>query len=98
MNNCQYNLRQYIKEDETYQQYKNKKNLDNFSDFDWFCINHCEDIENMLQNEEFLYKELTLSTKKLLEIKQYCINRQVIDKENCNAYEFILSIIDRKDK
>lgn len=45
-------LRTYISEDEVYQKYK--KGETNFNDFDKFCIQHCTDIEEMLQDNQIL--------------------------------------------
>ena len=41
------NLKEYIEQDKIYQDYKKGK-LEDKSDFDEFCINHCEDIKNAL--------------------------------------------------
>jgi len=55
-------LLQYINEDAIYQSWKNDE-LKNPSDFDLFCINHCKDIEVIL-NEN---KELKNNCKKIKE-------------------------------
>ena len=41
-------LKEYIDKDEIYQDYKQDK-LMNCSDFDEFCIQHCKDIEELLE-------------------------------------------------
>ena len=41
-------LKEYIDKDEIYQDYKQDK-LMNCSDFDKFCIQHCKDIEELLE-------------------------------------------------
>lgn len=41
-------LKEYIEKDEIYQDYKQNK-LMNCSDFDKFCIQHCKDIEELLE-------------------------------------------------
>lgn len=51
------NLKLYLKDDTIYQAYL-KKELKEISDFDRFCINHCEDIDNMLKENTYLKKEL----------------------------------------
>lgn len=55
-------LEQYIKEDSIYQNC-----LDNHksyvSDFDRFCIEHCQDIKNMLKENESLKKQLEEKTR-----------------------------------
>ena len=45
--NFDINLKEYIEQDIIYQDYKKGK-LEDKSDFDEFCINHCEDIKNAL--------------------------------------------------
>lgn len=46
--NCKERLKEYIDKDEIYQDYKQNK-LMNLSDFDKFCIQHCQDIEELLE-------------------------------------------------
>ena len=46
--NCKERLKEYINKDEIYQDYKQNK-LMNPSDFDKFCIQHCKDIEELLE-------------------------------------------------
>lgn len=41
-------LKEYVDKDEIYQNYKQNK-LINCSDFDKFCIQHCKDIEELLE-------------------------------------------------
>lgn len=43
------NLKKYVEEDKIYEDYKNNK-LNEFSDFDMFCINHCKDMEKLLSD------------------------------------------------
>ena len=50
------NLKTYIKEDIIYKEYLKNKNK-NFSDFDKFCIQHCKDIEELLEENEKLKAE-----------------------------------------
>ena len=47
-------LQEYISTDEIYQDYKNGKT--NLSDFDKFCIQHCKDIEELLNENQELIK------------------------------------------
>ena len=46
--NCKERLKEYIERDEIYQDYRQNK-LMNCSDFDKFCIQHCKDIEELLE-------------------------------------------------
>ena len=66
--NCKESLKEYIDKDEIYQDYKQNK-LMNPSDFDKFCIQHCKDIEELL--EENLELEQALD-----EIKKYIENHK----------------------
>lgn len=50
------NLRQYIKEDAIYTSYKNEE-LDEISDFEQYCINHCLDIETIIKDNIRLKEE-----------------------------------------
>ena len=60
---CKESLKEYIDKDEIYQDYKQDK-LMNCSDFDKFCIQHCKDIEELL--EENLELEQALDENKKL--------------------------------
>ena len=66
--NCKESLKEYIDKDEIYQDYKQDK-LMNCSDFDKFCIQHCKDIEELL--EENLELEQALD-----EIEKYIKNHK----------------------
>ena len=67
--NCKEKLKEYIDKDEIYQDYKQNK-LMNPSDFDKFCIQHCKDIEELL--EENLELEQALDdTEKILRQPQF---------------------------
>ena len=62
-------LKEYISKDEIYQKYKQNK-LMNCSDFDKFCIQHCKDIEELL--EENLELEQALDEiEKILRQSQF---------------------------
>ena len=56
-------LRDYIKDDVIYQDYK--KGIKPESDFDRFCIQHCEDIEELLNENERLKKKVETLEKHL---------------------------------
>lgn len=55
--NIEERLKQYIEKDEIYQNYKQNK-LMNSNDFDKFCIQHCKDIEELLEENQELKKQL----------------------------------------
>lgn len=50
-------LERYIKEDSIYQEYLDN-HKDYVSDFDKFCVQHCQDIKNILEENEKLKKQL----------------------------------------
>lgn len=96
LTNSYFNLKEYIEEDEIYQQYLKKDNKEDFSDFDLFCIQHCEDIENYLDLCDILDKNLTIQTQKLLDIKTYCKNHKEIMPQNAKIFDDILNIINKE--
>lgn len=49
--NFRKNLKFYLRSDEIYQRYL-EGTLAKISDFDLFCINHCEDIAQLLEAEK----------------------------------------------
>ena len=75
--NCKERLKEYINKDKIYQDYKQNK-LINFSDFDKFCIQHCKDIEELL--EENLELEQALD-----EIEKYMTNYIKVEDRNENV-------------
>ena len=75
--NCKESLKEYIDKDEIYQDYKQDK-LMNCSDFDKFCIQHCKDIEELL--EENLELEQALD-----EIEKYMTNYIKVEDKNENV-------------
>lgn len=52
-------LKQYIEEDEIYNNWVNN-NLNELSDFDKFCIQHCNDIKEILEENQELKKQLKI--------------------------------------
>ena len=63
--NCKESLKEYIDKDEIYQDYKQDK-LMNCSDFDKFCIQHCKDIEELLEENKELELIIGLRQKRNL--------------------------------
>lgn len=57
-------LKEYIEKDEIYQDYKKGK-LTSINDFDKFCIQHCKDIEELIEENEELKKQLEDNKKEL---------------------------------
>lgn len=52
-------LKQYIEEDKIYNNWLNN-NLNELSDFDKFCIQHCNDIKEILEENQELKKQLKI--------------------------------------
>ena len=61
--NTQERLKQYVEEDSIYNDYLNGKT--NISDFDKFCIQHCKDIEEILNENQELKKQLEKKYEKV---------------------------------
>ena len=72
-------LRTYISEDEVYQKYK--KGETNFNDFDKFCIQHCADIEEMLQDNQILRIKASARETEYYKLKE--VIDKAIDKLYC---------------
>ena len=72
--NAKERLKGYIERDEIYEDYKKDK-LMNPSDFEKFCIQHCRDIEEILEENQELKKHLevseTCNLKTLEDYKNY---------------------------
>ena len=69
-------LEEYIEKDKIYQAYKKQKEIET-SDFDNFCISHCEDIEEALFDLEQLRKENN-------QLKEQCEKQRYAITENCD--------------
>lgn len=78
-------LKQYLEEDVIYSEYKSGKC--DMSDFDKFCIEHCKDIECLL-NEVQEYKEVI--DKAISQLGMYAD----ILTNNCDAYSICVSLLD----
>ena len=50
-------LKEYIRTDVVYQDFMENPNK-KFNDFDMFCVEHCEDIKKLLEENDKLEKEL----------------------------------------
>lgn len=79
-------LRTYISEDEVYQKYK--KGETNFNDFDKFCIQHCADIEEMLQDNQLLKIQVSAREEEYNKLKA----------ENKRLSEQLTMVISKLDK
>ncbi len=66
-------LKEYIEKDEIYQNYKKDK-LMNASDFEKFCIQHCKDIEELLEENKDYKKRINNSIAYLNRNIKFCEN------------------------
>lgn len=84
-NDAKERLKQYLEEDVIYSEYKSGKC--DMSDFDNFCIEHCKDIESILNGNEELQQE-NQELKKLFIAMEEVANKykEVIDKMNKYMY------------
>lgn len=87
-------LEQYIKEDTVYNEY-----LNNFkscvSDFDRFCIQHCEDIEKLLK-ENLELEQQCEKQKEVIDRKKYLLIEQGAELKK--IYSEINKLQERIDK
>ena len=68
-------LKGYIERDEIYEDYKKDK-LMNASDFEKFCIQHCKDIEELLEENQELKKQI-----EELELQNFNLREDVMIKK-----------------
>ena len=90
-------LREYVNSDTTYQDFKKGKDV--FSDFDMFCIEHCKDIEEMLEKVKRLEDDLYAANQcvnELLDVQEkhklaieYCNN----NIEYCDRLADVIDIL-----
>lgn len=78
-------LKQYLEEDTIYSEYKSGKC--DMSDFDKFCIEHCKDIECLLNENE---EQKEVIDKAISQLGMYAD----ILKNNCDAYSICVSLLD----
>ena len=72
-------LEEYIEKDKIYQAYKKQKEIET-SDFDNFCILHCEDIEKVLFDLEQLKKENNQLKEQRQELRSW-LEKEIIDSK-----------------
>lgn len=73
-------LKDYIETDEIYQDYKRDSNLIK-SDFDWFCVRHCEAINLVLQELDKYEKQIDLEYVENNYVERKYVERDYISKE-----------------
>ena len=57
MENYKERLKEYVKTDIVYQDFMENKNK-KFNDFEMFCVEHCQDIEKLLEENKTLKQEI----------------------------------------
>ena len=67
-NDAKERLREYVENDDIYTEYKSGKC--DMSDFDKFCIEHCKDIECLLNENEKQKEVIDKLTKTIYEIDE----------------------------
>lgn len=89
-------LKTYISEDEIYKKYK--KGETNFNDFDKFCIQHCIDIEEILQDNQILRIKASARETEYYKLKEV-IDKAIeyIKEKQKIQYKFALSHIECDD-
>ena len=78
-------LKQYLEEDVIYSEYRSGKC--DMSDFDKFCIEHCKDIECLLNENE---EQKEVIDKAISQLGMYAD----ILTNNCDAYSICVSLLD----
>lgn len=78
-------LKEYIENDEIYTEYKSGKC--DMSDFDKFCIEHCKDIESLLNEVQ---KQKEVIDKAISQLDMYAD----ILNNDCDAYSICASLLD----
>ena len=63
MENYKERLKEYVKTDIVYKDFMENKNK-KFNDFEMFCVEHCQDIEKLLEENKTLKQEITKFKKK----------------------------------
>lgn len=88
-------LKQYLEEDAIYNEYKSGKC--DMSDFDKFCIEHCKDIECLLneneEQKEVIDKAIAFIDREIEIIKIQPSENKSIDEYILTKYNGLLKII-----
>ncbi len=84
-NDAKERLREYVENDDIYTEYKSGKC--DMSDFDKFCIEHCKDIECLLNENE---EQKEVIDKAISQLGMYAD----ILTNNCDAYSICVSLLD----
>lgn len=56
-------LKEYVKTDVVYQEFQGNETK-KFNDFEKFCVEHCQDIESILEENKILKQEIAFLLKK----------------------------------
>lgn len=92
------NLRRYIETDEIYQNYKKGKepaHNDGSTDFEWFCINHCKDIETVLNHNKKLRDEKNTLMESLFAVRTKWNNNKAKYRRKAKKYRYIIKELEK---
>ena len=85
-------LKQYLEEDAIYSEYKSGRC--DMSDFDKFCIEHCKDIECLLNENEELNERIKVALEVLEERQSIYSNEERLKQlEETNSIECVIEIL-----
>lgn len=85
-------LKQYLEEDVIYSEYRSGRC--DMSDFDKFCIEHCKDIECLLNENEELNERIKVALEVLEERQSIYSNEERLKQlEETNSIECVIEIL-----
>lgn len=94
-------LKQYIEEDKIYNNWVNN-NLNELSDFDKFCIQHCNDIKEILEENQELKKQLKIKqdgfTSSIEDLCEYARENERLQKQLEIGKEQYNDLVEEKEK
>ena len=94
-------LKQYIEEDKIYNNWVNN-NLNELSDFDKFCIQHCSDIKEILEENQELKKQLKIIqdgfTSSINDLCEYAIENERLKKQLSNSHQIKMKRLQQENR
>lgn len=89
-------LKQYIEEDKIYNNYLTRKM--NMSDFDKFCVQHCKDIEEILNEVQKLKGVIDKAIELLREYRHYSVPDEKQNSDNEDLVNKTFDILKKADR
>ena len=89
------NLRDYVVNDEIYTQYLNGE-VEDFSDFDFFCVEHCKDIVEVLKAYIKVKNERDALVEAFALVKQKHNRDKAKYRRKAREYRFLLNELKRE--